>query len=766
MPFELKNGGIVAGNKADVGGADVCFYHVGAAAPGIELPYTLTLPDPETFGIEGLDKWFDDDPGDRFDEESTGRESITNVAETTYLIAGQVNTVTFDSDGGSYVAPKLVVYGKTVTEPEAPTRQHYDFVNWTLDGQAFDFATLITEDITLKANWKAKTYTLDFVTDGGDTYPQESYEALATANFADKQPTKEGFVFTGWYDNAQCEGDPITTLLMDDNKTVYAGWRDENAPAEPGVTIEFDTRGGTPAPDPVFVPYSAMGLTEETTLEELGGEAFVVNLYDYLADYAVSEPTLDGYEFLFWSADYFDVMTAYYQTYPDSGVEEEIEEARASIDSVIAFCKQALATGKDPEDGSDLTEEDLEGYKETLLNYQSYYHVMIFSYAEAYSKEDFLTPALSELDELYQEFPQLEYIMQFPDGAAYYEVYAAAADLLEDYGSLDMLLNNSFTITLIAEYAKDGEIAFWDEEIPDPTPDVLDNAILTSCVTGHSDQNVWSGLLGTDGQDYTITHEDGSAVATVTVTNTQLYVDNYEQETSLSGHSFAFAAPTDLTVRLLYVEGEGWQLPESNSAALTLYVADIKDPQPGELTTLLDGVTIQCVSGVGHPAYTVGVAMAGCEVTRTGATTATLTIGNEHFVWLYNNYAPEIGGIEHTLAPSSATSYTIELEYKNGAWALVDPADKGSVVFQVVCSTSAGEDKPDDDHDDNGGNGDSNNNANNNANRTNAAASATANASVIPQTGDTMPVGLLAGLAVVAAGGLAALLVLRKRREQ
>ena len=84
------------------------------------------------------------------------------------------------------------------------------------------------------------------------------------------------------------------------------------------------------------------------------------------------------------------------------------------------------------------------------------------------------------------------------------------------------------------------------------------------------------------------------------------------------------------------------------------------------------------------------------------------------------------------------------------------------------------EDKPSGD-DDNNNNNNNNNNTNNNQNKSTASASASASAAVtapaapaaavIPQTGDEMPVGLLAGLALVAAGGLAALLVLRKRRS-
>ncbi len=64
------------------------------------------------------------------------------------------NTVTFDSNNGSKVESQIIKKGDKATKPNAPTRDGYKFVEWQLDGKAFDFNTEITEDITLKAKWK------------------------------------------------------------------------------------------------------------------------------------------------------------------------------------------------------------------------------------------------------------------------------------------------------------------------------------------------------------------------------------------------------------------------------------------------------------------------------------------------------------------------------------------------------------------------------------------------------------------------------------
>ncbi len=66
------------------------------------------------------------------------------------------NTVTFNSNGGSDIAPQEVPNGGTATEPSAPTKAGYAFVKWQLSGADYDFSSPVTEDITLDAVWAYK----------------------------------------------------------------------------------------------------------------------------------------------------------------------------------------------------------------------------------------------------------------------------------------------------------------------------------------------------------------------------------------------------------------------------------------------------------------------------------------------------------------------------------------------------------------------------------------------------------------------------------
>ena len=59
-------------------------------------------------------------------------------------------TVTFDTDGGSAVAPITQDYGTAITAPADPTREGYTFIGWD---KAIP-ATMPAENITLKARWR------------------------------------------------------------------------------------------------------------------------------------------------------------------------------------------------------------------------------------------------------------------------------------------------------------------------------------------------------------------------------------------------------------------------------------------------------------------------------------------------------------------------------------------------------------------------------------------------------------------------------------
>ncbi|MCL2177260.1 MAG: InlB B-repeat-containing protein [Firmicutes bacterium] len=66
-------------------------------------------------------------------------------------------TVTFNTHGGSTIAPQTIASGQTATRPsDDPTRANRTFANWfTLPngGQLFDFTTPITQNTTIHAQW-------------------------------------------------------------------------------------------------------------------------------------------------------------------------------------------------------------------------------------------------------------------------------------------------------------------------------------------------------------------------------------------------------------------------------------------------------------------------------------------------------------------------------------------------------------------------------------------------------------------------------------
>lgn len=69
----------------------------------------------------------------------------------------QVYTVTFESNGGTPVAPQEVSSEAGVAaEPKAPTKRGYDFAGWFTDknlSAAWNFASAVTADLTLYAKW-------------------------------------------------------------------------------------------------------------------------------------------------------------------------------------------------------------------------------------------------------------------------------------------------------------------------------------------------------------------------------------------------------------------------------------------------------------------------------------------------------------------------------------------------------------------------------------------------------------------------------------
>lgn len=179
-------------------------------------------------------------------------------------------SVTFDPGDGEPVTSVSVAYGDTVDEPEAPTRDGYEFADWLLNGTPYDFTQPVTKDLTLVADWMKAEHTVTFDTNGGTPIDSQSITDGDTVE-EPKAPTKDGYVFSGWLEDGKPYdfSTPVTSDI-----TLTAQWEK----AAPAVhVVSFDTGKGTPVP--------SQNVTD-------GDKATEPDM-----------PTLEGYEFTGWLLD-------------------------------------------------------------------------------------------------------------------------------------------------------------------------------------------------------------------------------------------------------------------------------------------------------------------------------------------------------------------------------------------------------------------------------------------------------------------------------
>ncbi len=67
--------------------------------------------------------------------------------EKTYIVK-------FDTDGGSKIVDVTVKEHNKIKKPNDPSKKHYKFLGWYYNDVEFDFNTVITGNITLKAKWE------------------------------------------------------------------------------------------------------------------------------------------------------------------------------------------------------------------------------------------------------------------------------------------------------------------------------------------------------------------------------------------------------------------------------------------------------------------------------------------------------------------------------------------------------------------------------------------------------------------------------------
>ena len=120
----------------------------------------------ETYALDSTDKavvgWF----FDKDLQNPANSVELTNKNVTVYAKVEQGRWINYNSNGGSYIAPRFYGASEITVAPEAPTKPGYTFKGWFDEktGAAFSFGGVLAESVALTAEWEAEnttTYTIN-----------------------------------------------------------------------------------------------------------------------------------------------------------------------------------------------------------------------------------------------------------------------------------------------------------------------------------------------------------------------------------------------------------------------------------------------------------------------------------------------------------------------------------------------------------------------------------------------------------------------------
>ena len=259
-------------------------YTIDGLTPGetyVVYAYLINSPDPKctVHGADGFGLWTwygggfwpDNEPPSPKIHEIVAAEAGGNVPNIDITIMKESDAtvdMTYDPNDGADPVVETYQWAEDANVANNMfSRTGYDFVSWNTspDGsgttylpgdQMFMMACWADPEhegspATLYAQWTpVPQYTVTFDAQGGTPAQDSLSVAKGNTVVLPTAPTRDGYVFGGWYTQKDGAGAQFTKdSVVNADVTVYAKWTTNTVVVT--YTVTFDAQGGTPTPNPI-----------------------------------------------------------------------------------------------------------------------------------------------------------------------------------------------------------------------------------------------------------------------------------------------------------------------------------------------------------------------------------------------------------------------------------------------------------------------------------------------------------------------------------